>query len=177
MMNSKLIKLSHKLARLLRHEGPIDPHAWMEVSYLIQHKGFTLEQLQAIVRENNKQRFEFSDDMTRIRARQGHSLAVDAELDVQTPPAVLYHGTAKDSVDSILAEGITPQGRIYVHLTDSVQMAISVGRRHGEPVVLRIDSERMNCEGITFYKSRNNVWLTDFVAPQFVSIENCIAEI
>ena len=52
-----------------------------------------MEELKEIVMTNNKQRYEFSEDMTHIRARQGHSIHVDVELDEMVPPDLLYHGT------------------------------------------------------------------------------------
>lgn len=47
--------------------------------------------LSTIINTNDKQRFEFSSDMQYIRARQGHSIHVDVELDECVPPSVLYH--------------------------------------------------------------------------------------
>ena len=41
-----------------------------------------MDELEEIVATNNKQRYEFSEDKTRIRARQGHSVEVDVELEV-----------------------------------------------------------------------------------------------
>ena len=44
--------------------------------------------------------------MTRIRARQGHSIRVDVELEEKSPPDILYHGTGERFVNSILDQGI-----------------------------------------------------------------------
>ena len=163
---------SRKLAFLLRHDRDyeFDRHGWREVSNLLEHHGFTLEELCEIVKTNNKQRFEFSDDMRWIRARQGHSVQVDVELVEQLPPDILYHGTSEEEIDSILANGITPQTRLYVHLSDTIDTAVNVGRRHGKPVVLKVDAKRMSEEGIIFYLSRNGVWLTDKVDANYITL-------
>lgn len=165
-----LILRSKKLSYLLRHDKSyaFDEHGWREVSDLVANHGFTMEELREIVANNNKQRYEFSEDMTRIRARQGHSIQVDVELAEAIPPDVLYHGTAKDFVDSIMMQGILKGKRLYVHLSTTVDMATKVGERHGEPVVLTIDAKRMSEDGIRFFLSRNGVWLTEFVDAKYI---------
>lgn len=167
---SHLIKQGKKLSYLLRHDQSyaFDEHGWREVSDLMANHGFTLEVLREIVATNNKQRYEFSEDMTRIRARQGHSIRVDVELAEAMPPDILYHGTAKSFVESIMSQGIQKGKRLYVHLSTTIDMATKVGERHGEPVVLAIDAKRMHEDGIKFFLSRNNVWLTEFVDVKYI---------
>lgn len=167
---SNLIQQGKKLSYLLRHDTSyaFDEHGWREVSDLVANHGFTMEELHEIVAANNKQRYEFSEDMTRIRARQGHSIQVDVELAEAIPPDVLYHGTAKEYADSIMKQGILKGHRLYVHLSPTVETAIKVGQRHGEPVVLVIDAKRMHEEGIKFFLSRNGVWLIDFVDSKYI---------
>lgn len=76
-----LIKQGKKLSYLLRHDQSytFDEHGWREVSDLVANHGFTMEELHEIVASNNKQRYEFSEDMICIRARQEHSIQVDVE--------------------------------------------------------------------------------------------------
>ena len=99
---SKLVQRGKRLAYLLRHDKSyhFDEHGWREVSDLVANYHYTMEELEEIVATNNKQRYEFSEDKTRIRARQGHSVDVDVELEEATPPDVLYHGTAATAVKS-----------------------------------------------------------------------------
>jgi putative RNA 2'-phosphotransferase len=59
-----------------------------------------------------------------------------------------------------------------VHLSADVATATKVGGRHGRPVVLRVKSGQMHQQGVPFYRSENNVWLTDFVAPEYLEIIN-----
>ena len=165
-------KKSIKLAYLLRHDKDyaFDEHGWREVEDLILNHGFTMPLLENIVATNDKQRYEFNDNKTRIRARQGHSIHVDVELKEVTPPDILYHGTSEDVVKSILSEGLESRTRLYVHLSSDIETALKVGRRHGNPKVLMIDSTAMRANGIKFYLSNNGVWLTDFVAPEYISL-------
>lgn len=169
--NIRLIRRGKKLSFLLRHDDSylFDAHGWREVSDLVENHGYTMEELEAIVATNNKQRFEFSEDKCRIRARQGHSVYVDVELEETLPPDTLYHGTAKAFLDSILEIGIIKDNRLYVHLSSTKETATNVGKRHGEPVVLSIDAKRMTEDGLRFFLSRNGVWLTDYVDVKFIS--------
>lgn len=166
-----LIKLGKKLSYLLRHDKSysFDEHGWREVSDLVANHGFTMEELREIVATNNKQRYEFSKDMARIRARQGHSIQVDVELAEATPPDILYHGTAKEYADSIMKQGILKGHRLYVHLSTTIETATKVGQRHGAPVVLAIDAKRMSEDGNKFFLSRNGIWLTEFVDAKYIT--------
>lgn len=95
-----IIRHSRRLAYLLRHDKDyrFDEHGYREVDNLIAEHGFTLPLLEAVVERNDKQRFEFNDDKSKIRARQGHSVAVDVGLQEAMPPEVLYHGTAENTL-------------------------------------------------------------------------------
>ena len=89
MMN--LTKLSRYLSYILRHHPEavgisLDEHGWANVEALIEgisekKKGFDREILEEIVRTDEKQRYSFSEDGTRIRANQGHSVLVDVNLE------------------------------------------------------------------------------------------------
>jgi len=170
ILATHLIHQGKKLSYLLRHDKSyaFDEHGWREVSDLVANHGFTMEELSEIVATNNKQRYEFSEDKTCIRARQGHSIQVDVELAEAIPPDVLYHGTAKEYADSIMKQGILKGKRLYVHLSTTVETATKVGQRHGEPLVMAIDAKRMHEDGIKFFLSRNGVWLTEFVDAQYI---------
>ena len=169
-MSSNLISRGKHLAFLLRHDikYPFDEHGWREVGDLIANHGYTMDELKEIVETNNKQRYEFSDDMTRVRARQGHSIHVDVELEEKLPPDILYHGTGERFVNSIMEQGINKSNRLYVHLSTTKETAVNVGKRHGRPVVLVIDAKRMAEDGYKFYLSRNGVWLTERIDANYL---------
>jgi putative RNA 2'-phosphotransferase len=165
-----LIRKSKHLAFLLRHdtEYQFDEHGWRDVKDLIKNHGYMMAELEDIVANNDKQRYEFNTQHTKIRARQGHSINVDVELQENVPPDILYHGTATRFLSSIYDKGILGETRQYVHLSPTKEIATKVGSRHGKPYVLGIDCKRMVSDGIKFYLSRNGVWLTKYVDPKYL---------
>jgi len=178
-MNDKdKIAVSRFMSLILRHQPQrigltLDPHGWADTDSLIEginNAGYniSLEDIKDIVATNNKQRFKFSDDHSKIRANQGHSINVDVELKESAPPDFLYHGTASRFLESIQKDGIKARSRLYVHLSADKQTAVNVGKRHGTPVVLTVSSSSMYTDGFKFYLSDNNVWLTDFVPVKYI---------
>lgn len=180
MQSTNDIKLGRFLSLVLRHNPSaagisLDEHGWADVEELLNGvrgtgRKIDREALERIVRENNKQRYSFNEDHTKIRANQGHSLQVDVELRETKPPRYLYHGTAARFLPAIQAEGIKKMTRQYVHLSGDYQTAAAVGRRHGAPVVLRINAGTMAENGIRFYRSENGVWLCEYVPPEYFCI-------
>ncbi len=167
-----LIKRGKKLSYLLRHDKSyaFDEHGWREVNDLVVNHGYTMEELREIVATNTKQRYEFSEDMTHIRARQGHSIQVDVELAEEVPPIFLYHGTPKENLPSILDKGICKMSRNHVHLSDTIETASIVGARRGKAfIVITVNAKQMHEDGYTFFLSRNGVWLTDSVPTQYIA--------
>lgn len=179
-MNEKHKKKTSKfLSYVLRHHPELinlslNENGWADVNELItkstnDSQGFTFEELDEIVQTNDKKRFIFNQDKTKIRANQGHSVDIDLALKPQQPPEFLYHGTAQAHIDSILEKGIEKRSRQHVHLSSDKETAAKVGMRHGKPVILTIRTGKMAEDGILFYLSENNVWLTDFVDAKYIS--------
>ena len=168
------------ISLILRHKPEVigitlDEHGWADVGDLIAgiqktKPEFSMELLEEIVRTNNKQRYSFNEEKTKIRANQGHSVQVDVELKEQKPPEILYHGTGEKSVESILAEGLLPRTRLYVHLSKDIQTARNVGSRHGKPVVFAVHAGKMFENGFLFYLSENGVFLTKTVPSEYLRI-------
>lgn len=113
------------------------------------------EDVEQVVRNSDKQRFEIKDE--RIRARYGHSHQ-KVRYNPGEPPAVLYHGTNKKALPSILQEGLSPMSRQYVHLSEGTHFATLAGRRRGELVILKVDTLSAKQLGVTFYYAGNEVW-------------------
>lgn len=134
-----------------------------------QNRAFTLEELDEVVETKDKKRFILNEDKTRIRANQGHSIDIDLALKPQQPPEFLYHGTAEANLASIFEKGIEKRNRQHVHLSQDKETATKVGMRHGKPQILTIKTGEMFQDGIDFYLSENNVWLTDFVDSKYIS--------
>lgn len=174
MDDKEVIRKGKHLAFLLRHDqdafdkGLIDNNGWRNVSELIKNEGYSKELLDEIVETNNKQRYEYNSDKSKIRARQGHSINVDVNLTEAIPPSVLYHGTSTKALESIYKQGIVKGDRLYVHLSKDEETALKVGSRHGTPYVLKIDTEQMIKDGLKFYISNNGVWLTEYVNSKYI---------
>jgi putative RNA 2'-phosphotransferase len=168
------------LSLVLRHAPErigivLDAQGWTNVDDLIAKAaaaGVALDRatLKEIVATSDKQRFTLSDDGTRIRAAQGHSVEVDLDLASAIPPAILFHGTARDNTTAILAEGLRPGKRRHVHLSPDVETARRVGMRHGSPVIFHVDTARMHADGLMFWQADNGVWLTADVPPIYPSL-------
>ena len=171
MKDSHLTTQSKRLAYLLRHSTQPNQHGWMEVKLLLSEHNFTESDLTEIVDTDTKGRFEFSEDGSLIRALYGHSNGVSIEYQELTPPATLYHGTAKKYLNTILSEGLKPQSRNFVHLSENHDVARSVGQRHGEPIILHIETAKILQNGGIFYKAQNGIWLTKFIAPEYITAE------
>lgn len=166
---------------MLRHDPgtigiTLDEAGWVNVDTLL--KAFadngthlTRDVLDVVVAENNKQRFEFSEDGTKVRARQGHSIPVNLGYEPTAPPDVLYHGTATRFVDSILESGLCKRERHDVHLSVNRDTMIAVGARHGKPAILVVDAKRMHQDGHQFFVTGNRVWLTDSVPAKYITLE------
>lgn len=165
------------LALILRHKPQtigitLDEHGWANVDELIKgirkDRAFDTTMLEEIVATDDKQRYSFNADKTKIRANQGHSIKVDVELEQTTPPEILWHGTGEKFVDKIDVQGLKKKSRLYVHLSKDYDTAIKVGQRHGEPVIYEVHAGQMARDGYYFYLSANGVWLTDHVPPQYL---------
>jgi len=172
-MDKKVSKAGKYMSLLLRHAPEqenlvMDKNGYVLTKQLIKALDISMQDLEDIVNENNKQRFSFSSDRQKIRANQGHSVDVDVELTETKPPQTLYHGTATKFLESIYDKGIVKGQRNHVHLSKDVETATNVGSRHGTPYILEIDAEQMYNDGISFYLSVNGVWLTDFIDSKYI---------
>jgi len=176
-MNPK--KISKKLSLVLRHEPSaigitLDECGWADVETLLEKLGIhglptSIETLEQVVRDNDKQRFSFNEDKTKIRANQGHSIEVDLGMEAKVPPETLYHGTASRFLNSIRSTGLEKRSRQHVHLSGEHETATKVGSRHGRPVIILVAAKAMHDAGHPFYLSKNGVWLTDKVSTEFIT--------
>lgn len=175
-----LVKISKFMSKCLRHQPELlgltlEPGGWVSVSDLLAgaaRKGqpISREELEQVVAENDKKRFSFNENKTKIRASQGHSTDVDLQLKETVPPDVLYHGTVGASLTAIFDGGLKKMDRHAVHLSTSLETAAKVGSRRGSPIILTVDAAKMVQDGFTFYVSDNGVWLTDHVPSQYIKV-------
>jgi len=177
--SQRLIRISKYLSKHLRHAPDrlgltLQPGGWVPVDQLLaatRKHGFAIgrDELVHCVESDDKRRYSFDPTGERIRANQGHSVAVDLQLEEREPPETLYHGTVERFLPSILAQGLLRGKRHHVHLSRDVETATRVGARRGAPVILTVDAGRMSRAGRAFYLSVNGVWLTDDVPAEFLS--------
>ena len=173
-------RISKFLSLVLRHEPEtiglhLDEQGWADVTELLEKsrakgRAFGLADLEEVVITNDKQRFAFNEDRTRIRANQGHSIEVDLALEPKTPPDILFHGTVARFLDAILSEGLAKMSRQHVHLSADRETAERVGSRRGAPVVLVVKAGEMARQGHVFFLSENGVWLTDIVPVGYIQL-------
>jgi len=178
MTDKETIKMSKFLSLILRHEPErvglkLGEAGWVSVEELLQALtrhgvAITLDELRHIVATSDKKRYAFSNDGQRIRASQGHSVEVDLQYPPQTPPEILYHGTATRFLDGIRKDGLQKMERHDVHLSAETKVTLQVGGRHGKPVLLTIRAGDMHRAGFVFRCSANRVWLVDHVPPSFI---------
>ena len=177
-----VVRTSKRLSYVLRHRPvsigiTLDDAGWVDVDVLLAALAahgpeVTRAELDHVVATNDKRRFAFDRTGTRIRASQGHSVAVELGYAPETPPPVLFHGTVEAALAGILAEGLRPGRRHAVHLSADVATARTVGARRGRPVVLRVDAAALADAGTVFTRSANGVWLVPAVPPGFLVLHD-----
>lgn len=172
-MDKHLKKKSKFLSLVLRHSPgkigiELDDAGWADVKTLLRKAGMNMNLLEEVVETNNKKRFEFNDSKTKIRARQGHSVKIDLGYEPVGPPEYLYHGTATRFLDDIKKGGLKSMNRHHVHMSPDEDTAANVGTRHGVLAMLRVRANDLAKTGTKFYKTDNNVWLTNEVPPEYL---------
>jgi len=169
--------ISKTLSYWLRHRPDaaglvLDGEGWASVDAVLaelsRSEVVSFEKLAQVVESNDKQRFEFNSDLQKIRARQGHSIEIELNLQALKPPRLLYHGTVAKFVEAIRAGGLSRMARHHVHLSPDVETANRVGTRRGKPVILTVSAKRMAEAGHQFMCSANGVWLTEHVPVEFI---------
>jgi putative RNA 2'-phosphotransferase len=174
-------ELSRTVSHALRHEPwlyelEIDNEGWTSIEALITEirrqnnnwNDLSQKDLQEMIDRSDKQRHQIAGN--RIRALYGHSLPGKLQKTAAVPPETLYHGTSPEVLPIIEREGLKPMNRQYVHLSVDHETANLVGRRKTHfPVILAIDSEKANRQGVHFYSGNERVWLADSIPPEFIT--------
>lgn len=171
--------LSKEISYALRHapweyELEMDEEGWVPIEQLLDslHKAgkwnsICAKDLSMMIEKSEKKRHEIKDG--KIRAFYGHSLSMKILKEEKMPPNVLYHGTARRFIKPIFKNGLLPQSRQYVHLSQDIETANSVGCRHDDkPCILTIDAKRAWDSGIKFYYGNDKVWLADAIPARYL---------
>ncbi|EEB08743.1 tRNA 2'-phosphotransferase Tpt1 [Schizosaccharomyces japonicus yFS275] len=186
-------RYSRALSKVLRHTArscglKLTEEGYARVDDLLklpQFKGLTVDVLQQIVADNDKQRFALStiNDELHIRANQGHSLTtVHVDMPRITDPAEIprvVHGTFAKFWPAIYANGLSRMKRQHIHCAKGLfgEPGVVSGIRKSCDVFIFIDAARAMADGVVFYRSENGVILTegiDGVLPRkfFLRVEN-----
>jgi putative RNA 2'-phosphotransferase len=173
---------SKELAWLLRHGAPsvgitMDTAGWVAVADVLRHCKMTRAELEAVVADNNKQRFEL--DGARVRASQGHSEATPVTregLEASWVPYAgdgpLWHGTTQAALPGIFEKGLISQARTHVHMAESPTS--KVGKRANVEVLLVIDVPKLRAAGEGIWRSPNGVILARHVPPTCVLVSRTL---
>ncbi|WP_297466343.1 RNA 2'-phosphotransferase [Thermococcus sp.] len=172
-------KVSKLMAYILRHspeEFGLEPDSggFVPLEELVKalksvYPDVTEEFVREIVANDPKGRYEIRDG--KIRARYGHSFPVSLNHEEDIESRILYHGTPRRNLSSILREGLKPMKRQFVHLTTSRSEAIETGRRHGRGVVLLIiDADCLRRKGFKIYRAGKNVRIVKEVPPDCITL-------
>lgn len=175
------LELSKEISYALRHapweyELELDENGWVSVKQLLtalnesdKWENVTVEDLEYMIENSDKKRHELVEG--KIRALYGHSIPKRIAKEITEPPAILYHGTARRFLESIEDIGLLPKGRQYVHLSNDIETALQVGKRHDDkPVILEINAKKAWDEEIKFYLGNDKVWLADNIPSKYIKV-------
>lgn len=144
----------------------IEEGGWVNIHELMKTlkkkiKWMDLEEndLYSMIESSNKKRCEIVNN--KIRALYGHSIKININRESVKPPQFLFHGTARSFINSIKNNGLLPQDRQYVHLSEDRDTAHHVGIRKDEkPIILKLNAKKAWRNGVSFYKVNDKVWLS-----------------
>ena len=175
-----LSRLMSALLRHIPHEAGLilDEEGFVELSELVKairerwrnrdkYRWVTEDHVRAIVELDPRGRFEIRNG--KIRATYGHSIKIETTYPEDKEVKILYHGTARENIPSILRQGIIRGRRLYVHLTTNIDIAKEIAQRHSKNIaILVIDAECLRKHGHKIYKASPVIYLTDYVPPQCI---------
>ena len=178
-MSERIVHISKLLSLMLRHRPDefaleVDRHGFVDLDAVLgalqgRDSSFTLEDIEKVVYDGEKQRFEIVEN--RIRARYGHSFSIDLGLDPSEPPEFLYKGVDSADVENALAEGLKPDDRDYVHLSFDADVAARLSARPGRRgSVIRIDAARAHEAEVHFYDCGPTI-LSKYIPTEFLTVE------
>ncbi len=154
----------------------VDEFGWAKIERLLsalQDKEiyFTSANLIELNNGFDKVRWEIDIEQNRIRATHGHSFPVLLDEKTDIPPDTLFHGTASTTITKIIVDGLLPMNRQFVHLSENIETATIVAKRHGKPFIIEINIQELINDGWRFYKTSDNVWLTTKIPTKYLSFE------
>jgi putative RNA 2'-phosphotransferase len=180
MNDRELDHLGRVMTGILRHfpekyNLAVDERGWIALPTLVRaiqerHRGYhwlRVHHLVAIAESDPKGRYEVKDD--RVRATYGHTVEVSLDLPTENVPVELYFPVTPEEAPIVLEVGLKPTDRKKVHLSRSAEDAKAAGVvRTPDPVILAINAEAAQAEGIVIMRAGKTVFLVDQVPPKFL---------
>lgn len=177
-------RASKRLSWLLRHGAgeaglSMDEAGWANVDEVLAAAGMSRHQLDEVVRDNDKSRFQV--DGQRIRAAQGHSVegmpitreALEASWQVYQGPDPIWHGTRASVLESIGRQGLLPGARTHVHLAETTDS--HVGKRANVSVLLAVSVTALRQAGQEVWVSPSGVVLVREVPAACIVELRCLS--
>lgn len=185
ILSSRLKRKSRALAQILRHSPEKAGFAksldgFYPTDKVASFLNLDNEELRSIVSSDEKGRYSFSEDFSKIRANQGHSYFVDPSLllnsySPEDRSGFLFHGTSSEFSESIAREGLKSMSRQFCHLTENRELAtkraltVAKGDR---PLIVTISKEKLlesfEKNGRNVFVSSNGVILVESVPPELI---------
>lgn len=198
MRSSKIdkVSISKEFSRILRHAAADTPgismrsDGFVELDQLLalpffRRNAVDMTFVRELVSNDEKSRFSLVNEngTLLIRANQGHSTKIASLLDVNeilepiVSPADIpkvVHGTTLEAWSQyIQTQGLKPMRRSHIHFAPGVlgEDGVRSGMRKSSGVYIYINAERAMAAGIKFFRSANNVILSDgldgVISPEF----------
>jgi putative RNA 2'-phosphotransferase len=179
-MRNFFVKVSKFLSYILRHNPEkfgiiLDSEGFADLNSILgvlneryEDLEIRKETIEELIMQSDKKRFEIVKD--KIRAYYGHSFNERIIMtEAISLPSNLYHGTNLRAYEKIKVNGLKKIGRQYVHLSENIETAISVGKRRTKnPIILVVDTIIAQKEGIKFFKS-GDMYLVEYIPPKYIS--------
>lgn len=151
----------------------LDPSGWTEIDPLIEAliragKHLTRAQIEALASARLEQPLEISRDGQHLRAALPERRGDDTVQAPQAPPEYLYYPTSTRFLGAIHTVGLRSSSRRFMHLFDDLETASSLAPALGERVIVTVLAASMQERGFKFWLNGNGVWLTEWVAPEFL---------
>jgi putative RNA 2'-phosphotransferase len=170
------------MAGILRHFPEryglkMDKHGWVDLedfvnSIRIKQRRFRWlkpHHILAVIDTDPKGRYQFREG--RIRATYAHSIDVDLDLPTRGIPDFLYYPTTEEEKDILLETGLMPSDRKMVHLSRTLEAAITAGQvRVPEPLIFEVNAKAMIEKDHVIRKAGNTVFVVETVPPEFLRL-------
>lgn len=174
----KAEKLGKIVSGALRHFPDklglkIDKQGWTSYSELVKavqkrYRWAKEYHIRALVESDEKGRYQLREG--RIRATYGHSINVELDF----PPndqAILYYGTSEEEAEMILVTGLKPVKQRYVHLSRTIENAVTVANIHTDkPIIVTVDAKGAQESGVKIMKV-GDICLSEPIPACFLSIK------